>query len=322
MSQPGMTSLRLPLALTEAGEVLGSGGEAAFALSLELVRRVSASAARELHDHAPPKPFAIALHLHDAVQREGKSIWQAGRSAALWVRCVSGDAGLAVREAMEAWRERGDELPLAGTAIVPGPDPLQTDSRDYADLFEPGIRARRVTFDFLTPTSFRRQGRQVVLPLPELILGSLLGKWNAFSPIQFRPEIVSELAAVHPTRYSLRTESVRFSNYRIVGFKGRCECAVPDALSPVAHAVLCALTHYAEFAAVGYKTTMGMGVVRGRVHLARGGPGETARARATQERLVAASAPGGAGRQAVGDSSRGGKKGPPGNDSTGGWEWR
>ncbi len=86
MSIAGMTSLRVPLLLTQAGEVLGSGGEAAFGLCLGLVRRVSRPAARELHDHTPPKPFAVALDIHDAELRGGKSAWAEGQSGVLWVR--------------------------------------------------------------------------------------------------------------------------------------------------------------------------------------------------------------------------------------------
>lgn len=120
-------------------------------------------------------------------------------------------------------------------------------------------RYRHLTFRFLTPTSFRQRGTQLVWPDPRNVWGSLLRRWNEFASVQFPPGLEEELGQLEVSAYELRTRPVRFSGYMVIGFVGYTTYRIPPTLSPACRQPLLALAHYAKYAGVGYKSTMGLG---------------------------------------------------------------
>ena len=99
------------------------------------------------------------------------------------------------------------------------------------------------------------------LPLPELVFGSLLQRWNAFAPLTLPEEVrryAQECLAV--SRYRLQTRMLQFGAAMSVGFVGQCQytALVWDAYWLRAIALLAA---YAFYSGVGIRTTVGMGRV-------------------------------------------------------------
>lgn len=76
-----------------------------------------------------------------------------------------------------------DSLPANGWAALHS---YQALSAPY--LLSRQEAPRRLTLQLASPTGFRSNGRQIPLPLPGLVFGSLLERWNAFAPIAFPPE--------------------------------------------------------------------------------------------------------------------------------------
>jgi len=122
---------------------------------------------------------------------------------------------------------------------------------------------RRMGLEFVSPTAFHSGGRNVPLPLPDLVYGSLVEKWNDFAPVAVSPEVrrfAGECLAI--SRYDLTTQVVPGKGEGMqIGFVGRCRYAALRA-DPYWLGVLHLLTEYAFWAGVGYQTTMGMGQVR------------------------------------------------------------
>ena len=57
----------------------------------------------------------------------------------------------------------------------------------YDTLYETALpretRSRpQVTLVFESPTAFRSQGRTMLFPLPRLVFGSLMARWNSYAP--------------------------------------------------------------------------------------------------------------------------------------------
>jgi len=150
---------------------------------------------------------------------------------------------------------------------------------------------RRVTLDFASPTAFHhtvpnssatgsglergndqpgtgnRQletgNRQltVPLPLPELVFGSLLARWNAFAPLALPEELrryAQECLAI--SRYRLQSQVVRFGQAMSVGFTGQCQYTAL-VWDPYWLRALSLLAAYAFYSGVGLRTTVGMGQV-------------------------------------------------------------
>jgi CRISPR-associated endoribonuclease Cas6 len=123
--------------------------------------------------------------------------------------------------------------------------------------------ARRAKLRFASPTAFRSGGQTVPLPLPDLVYGSLVDTWNAFSPVAVSEEarrFGEECLAI--SRYRLSTRAVAGKGGSVhIGFVGECQ------YTALRHdrywqGVIQLLTDYAFYAGVGYRTTAGMGQAR------------------------------------------------------------
>jgi CRISPR-associated endoribonuclease Cas6 len=126
----------------------------------------------------------------------------------------------------------------------------------------------RVDIAFATPTTFHSQGRSLPLPLPRLVFGSLIDRWNAYAPLRIDPEVLAVVdQAAIIGRYELRTEMVPLGGGLQVGFVGRCGYVLTPGrgLRPAdeyAWRVMHLMAAWAFFSGIGAKTTMGMGTAR------------------------------------------------------------
>lgn len=114
---------------------------------------------------------------------------------------------------------------------------------------------------FVSPTGFKRNGRQFFLPLPEPIFGELLRQWRLFLDPSGWPGFEEVLPRIEVWSYRAESRAVRLRQDRIVrGFCGEAEFTLPGSSVPERTA-LSALAGLAFFTGVGYKTTQGMGEV-------------------------------------------------------------
>lgn len=129
------------------------------------------------------------------------------------------------------------------------------------DAPDPG---RFVTFELITPTSFRRKGLQIPFPLPLNVFGGLVERWNVLfpSPSLQLPNIPALWDRLPITRYRLHTEVVRLGRYSIIGAVGTVTYVVPGSLPPEARRQIGLLARFAEWAGVGHGTPQGFGTVR------------------------------------------------------------
>lgn len=122
---------------------------------------------------------------------------------------------------------------------------------------------RTLTLDFASPTAFKSQGMQAPLPLPGLVFGSLVERWNAFSPVLLDPEL-RRFAETHVavSRYWLESRTVSGKNSALrIGGVGRVSYTVIED-EAYALAALNILADFAIFGGVGVQTTTGMGQCR------------------------------------------------------------
>ncbi|MDR1510144.1 MAG: CRISPR system precrRNA processing endoribonuclease RAMP protein Cas6 [Synergistaceae bacterium] len=120
-------------------------------------------------------------------------------------------------------------------------------------------------FRFLSPTGFKRDGRQFFLPLPELVFGGLLRKWRALVEPQAWPGVEDVLARIEIQNYRIRSHAVnlkadaeRKTDRILRGFTGETEYSLRGATG-AEHEVMSTLSAFAFFSGVGYKTSQGMG---------------------------------------------------------------
>lgn len=121
--------------------------------------------------------------------------------------------------------------------------------------------AKEVELWFATPTAFKAGDLDLPLPLPRLVFGGLLRKWNAFSPfpLGISPQELERKVAL--AEACIRTKAFYDGRSRIVGFVGRARFRVLRGSSPELLRAVNVLARFAFFAGVGRKTTHGMGLV-------------------------------------------------------------
>ncbi len=129
----------------------------------------------------------------------------------------------------------------------------------YFKLNYNGEPKNKFVLDFLSPTCFRKDGRLQLLPLPSLVFGGLLERWNAFSETKLPATLFD---VIYITRYNLKTNTVDFGNYKLVGCRGICEYTFLPEAREIDKWVINTLVNYAAISGIGYKTTMGMGQVK------------------------------------------------------------
>ncbi len=114
-----------------------------------------------------------------------------------------------------------------------------------------------IELQFLSPTSFKQGQRIQPFPLPELVFGSLLRRWNAFAPVALQfPNLEWQGLTC---AYELKTQVLHLKGGAEIGTTGWVRYEFPDSFQAK---IATTLAHFARFAGVGRKTGMGMGQVR------------------------------------------------------------
>jgi len=118
---------------------------------------------------------------------------------------------------------------------------------------------------FSTATAFSLGERHFcIFPEPTYVWGSLLRVWNRYAPEHMRhdrhaiPTSLENHVSVMACK--LRHAYLHFPAYVQKGFRGWCIYQI-DA-DPLLAQQLTSLAAFAQYAGIGYKTTMGMGQVR------------------------------------------------------------
>lgn len=155
------------------------------------------------------------------------------------------------------------ELLITEMIGVPGSSPW-TGYTTWEELVKKAAPETTIPLEFATPTSFRRGDLDLPLPLPELVFGSYLAKWQAFSPIPLAPDLTEpNFFARHIGVKEHRIRTTPFCDGRVIipGFVGRATFlikAVPEDLAQHINA----LANFAFYAGTGRKSTHGMGMTR------------------------------------------------------------
>jgi CRISPR-associated endoribonuclease Cas6 len=136
---------------------------------------------------------------------------------------------------------------------LPGTHP-QVGSSDYALLAKTPRASGDITLNFLSPTSFKQQQGIQPFPLPELVFGNLQRRWNKFAPSDLQiPEIEWQGLV---SAFDLKTHAFKLEGGSEIGAQGWVRYRFLDQEQA---AIASVLSHFAFFAGVGRKTSMGMG---------------------------------------------------------------
>ena len=210
-------------------------------------------------------PAEVAAHLHaEELRPYHQSILFTRERGAVWRFGVL-DEGLFCLLWYLFSERAGLELRQKGFSVALGePRLLQATSEEaLADAAFAGDKVlRSAACQFLTPTSFKRDGAYQMFPDTQLILQSLLGRWRRFSE-QVRldeQDLAARLApACRISSYRLQSAPFSLERHTICGFRGQLRLYFAG--NEMVRRLLRLLFSFAPFAGVGIKTALGMGAV-------------------------------------------------------------
>lgn len=254
-----------------AADITAGLGRAAHAAILDLIGAADGALAARVHADERVKPLTVAPL--DWPERHGPRLAVTpARAYDLRVTLLAP----ALESIAAAWTPATlPRLTLDGVAwwveritAEPGAHPWA--GRDsYEALLAASLRdvarglVERWALEFVTPLTFRQSGRNQPLPLPELVFGSLLDRWNALAPLPLPDEarrFAAEALAV--SRFELRSAVVPGKGGAIqIGAVGRCAYTTTarDRYGP---AWIEALARFAFYSGVGAGTARGFGQAR------------------------------------------------------------
>lgn len=270
-----LLSLVLTLRPTHLAPLPPRLGRAAHAILLARIAAQDAALAERLHADDAPRPFTCSELIGG---RRGERQVTPEQPYTLRYTALTAEVSAALSHAFTT----GDTLTFEGVDFtVEGQEPKGdltpspwSASDDYQSLAARYLLPagaspdNRWTLLFASPTAFKAQGQTQPLPLPGLVFGSLVRRWNAFAPVALPEDGVQRYAE----------EMVVVSSFNLKSApgwdRGRGEqrgLRIGCIGNVTYHAqnrdrywlsVLSLLADFALYAGVGAQTTMGMGQVR------------------------------------------------------------
>ena len=269
-SRAEVMAVVLRLEARQGGWVRDSG-RVVFGELLRYVGRRDVQLGAQLHDSGELKPFTCSGLLEGAAG-DGSTRVDIGATYHIRVTGLTGEVCRAwerhfLMEPPQHLALQGCEFAVVG-AYGDARQHKWAGSSTYGELLGRGLAhggewESGIALELAAPVAFRTRGLTMPLPLPNLVFGNLVDKWNAFSPLKFTLD-VRRLAESEVGISSFRLGSmrgVRKQGSVQIGAQGQVKYRYlgSDREMVVALGVL---AEYSRFAGVGIKTTMGMGQCR------------------------------------------------------------
>jgi len=245
-------------------------GRANHAATLAHLRTVDPGLADALHNANGPKPFTCSDLIGAKAGREGLDV-RAGQPLRVRLTGLTPPVAQALTTLLEkppaTWTLAGHAFQVTDAVCDPEQDPW-TGRSSYealaaARLLGKSAPTPRVTLRFSAPTGFKSKGVHMPVPLPELLFGSLVDRWNAFSPVTVSPDMrrfAAEMIAI--SRYELRSRAVSQKGGGVR--MGGVGTVTYRALGGDRYwwRVMQMLADFAQYSGAGVQTATGMGQVR------------------------------------------------------------
>jgi CRISPR-associated endoribonuclease Cas6 len=246
--------------------IKGLGGEALHGLVFGLLHKTAPDVASKLHQLEEQKPFSLSTFLEGHELKAGYSQIAGGKKATFKLSIFTKELLTTTINAFFTSLAEGEIHNLSGkpvTIATVNIGVMEANSiTSFVKLLREASAETIINLEFLTPTCFKGNDIQTLFPEPKLVFSSLLRRWNAFSDTKLPEEYLGLLSSVKVSNYTLHTELINFSKYKMIGFRGRVEYRLPEETAEAFQQAMNALADFAFYAGVGAKTAMGMGQTR------------------------------------------------------------
>lgn len=265
-----LDALILRLRPSHSDQIPAWTGRAAQAWFLDALRRVQPELSSAVHDGDGLRPFTISSLEGASPQPDSTIFLHPRQTYSLRLTTLHPDVTKIVHNHLITdWLTNGIILhsqPFRVDRIDPGTPGGASNYSGLVSRFSILDRlSHRLTFDFRSPTAFKKTGG-IVVPLPQadLVFGSLVSRWNQFSQLPITDEIreilTTEIAVISARIETHHVSFERAARGAVTGFTGRVTFNLvsddQDALK-----WFHVLGAFAPYSGAGLRTTMGLGQI-------------------------------------------------------------
>ena len=208
-----------------------------------------------------PAAFVASVHEQGLRPYSENIYWDKERQKAIWQLNILNDRAASVLKPVVKdlseleLKQRGYKVQLTD---------LKNKIESYSELadamFLRDVTPKGAYLNFITATSFKRNGQYVNFPDIFLIINSLLNRWNKFTeniPLHEDRLAINLAEMCKIDRYQLQSQNFSLEKQVIQGFAGtiRIRFFAGDMQRRLLGLLLC----YANYAGIGIKTALGMG---------------------------------------------------------------
>ena len=230
---------------------------------LDQVRQTDPALSAYLHDGESEKPFTISGLEGLSASRQSLQL-EANRVYHWTITALSQP----VVQWMQQWLKQPPQIiDLRNAPLQIQQWSIAHTPTTYRHLLQTTAKSSTLVLSFRSPTSFRRKGHHLPLPMPRNVFHSYLRRWNDFSGSTFEQETfldwVDEVVMI--TRHHLQSVKVAAGKKgSVTGFTGAVEFGLSSAAKkePEFVQLFGALGQLAPYCGTGHKTTFGLGQTR------------------------------------------------------------
>ena len=284
---PTLYATVVKLMATQAGPVPATHGRLAQAAFLDIIRRVDPALAAALHLKNQRRPYTVSpLHGLGRATQAGQFRLNAGDTVWLRFTLLGSDLfttftrfllmkneELRIKNGLPGVRLGEVEFTITEMLTTPGSHRWAGYTRlaELAPADAASSQSRRISLEFASPTVFSRNSDKEgmgkfmeVLPLPEMVFGSLAARWNELMPTELDKQAIrdyaTETVVVGP--YKMESKMFYFWGRPQIGAVGQVTYLLKDKRDTAMIETFNRLAEFAFYSGVGAKTAMGMGQVR------------------------------------------------------------
>lgn len=259
-----ISSIVLMLKSHNSGSLPESPGRFLHATVFSLISSVDEEAGNYWHDMSSIKPFTVTL---DYNQPRRNHVIQEGDILFLRINVWHRDLWCILAEISESMHVQIG--PLQATIVdihYETPFGLPLREENILDLVQQRLEAkpaRKIEFEFLTPTMFNGTHGDITFPTAELVFASIVDKWNAgdIEDILDKPRVKELCERVILSDWSGRTKRVYFGRDRgYTGFVGNFAFNLSK-LSAEENQLITILALFGQHSGIGRLSSQGLGQV-------------------------------------------------------------
>lgn len=269
-----MISIVVELRALHQAQLRGHMGRANYAIVLAMLDRLDAALAARAHEGNGPRSLTVS-GLRGVHGNGDKVVLRKDDICTVRVTGLTGEVSEGLERVLLSpgrplWEIEGCAFEIVRSTCDAGENGW-AGKTTYEELAAAVIQAKRrvapsFTLSFASPVTFKAgqaDDMHIPIPLPALVFGSLVDRWNAFSPVPLDANLrqfADQRVAI--SQYRLASEMVPQKNKAFrVGGKGDVTYLVLER-EPYWVSALNILADYAFYSGVGAQSATGMGQTR------------------------------------------------------------